>query len=69
MYAGRLEQGPVAHDGRLCMIHAQSNALVRELFTVPKQRKIADVVRLKFVRFAVQRTRAVSGWYPGRRCL
>jgi len=56
MYAGRLEKRPVAHHGNLFMIHAQRYALVMELITVHKQRKIADVVMLKFVRVAVQRT-------------
>ena len=36
MYAGRLEQCPVAHDGRIFMINTQSHALGRELFTVHK---------------------------------
>ena len=56
MYAGRFEQRPVANDGCLFMIHAHSQALVRELFTVHKQRIIVDVIMLKFVRVAVQRT-------------
>jgi len=54
-YAGSLEERPVAHDGILFMIHAQSQAFLRELFTVHKERKIADVM-LKFLRVAVQRT-------------
>ena len=56
MYAGSLEQHPVAYDGRLFMIHAQSYALVKELFIVHKQRKIADILMLKFVRIAATRT-------------
>ena len=40
MYAGRLEKRPVIHDGRLFMIHAQSWALVREMFTVQIERKL-----------------------------
>ena len=56
MYAGRLQQRTVAHDGRLFMIHAQSYALVKELFIVHKQRKIADILMLKFVRVAATRT-------------
>ena len=48
MYAGRLEQLPVAHDGRIFTIRAHSQALFREIFTVYKQRKIADVIMLKF---------------------
>jgi len=55
MYAGRLEQRSVALDGSLFMIHAQSLALVRELFTVHEYRNVADVVMLKFVRIALQR--------------
>jgi len=38
------------------MIHAQREPLVREMFIVHKPRKINDVVMLKFVRTAVQRT-------------
>ena len=53
MYAGRLEQRLVGHDGRLFMILAQSLAIVRELFTVYNQRKFAHVLMLKFVRIAV----------------
>ena len=56
MYAGRIEERPVAYDGSLFMIHVQSQSLVKELFAVHKQRNIAEVVMLKFVRVAVQRT-------------
>jgi len=56
MYAERLQQRTVGHDGRLFMIHAQSYALVKELFIVHKQRKIADILMLKFVRIAATRT-------------
>jgi len=39
------------------MIHAQRQILVRDIFTVhKKKRKITDVIMLKFVRFADQRT-------------
>jgi len=54
MYARLLEKRPVAQC--LFMIHAQSQALVRELFTVHKQRKIAGVIMLKFGRVTVQQT-------------
>jgi len=65
MYTGRLEKLPVAHDGNLCVIHAQSYALVSEMFTVQKQRKITDVVMLKFVPVAVQRTDKICNLYHG----
>jgi len=55
-YAGHLEKHPVAHDGIFFIIYAQSLSLVRELFTVHKQRNITDVLMLKFVRVAVKRT-------------
>jgi len=47
------------------MIHAQTQALVREQCTIKKQRKFADVVMLKFVRFAVKRTFKISILYHG----
>ena len=60
MCAGRFEQRPVDHNGRLFMIHAQSFSLLRELFTFHKKRKIAGVRMPKFVRVAVQRTVKIS---------
>jgi len=48
MYAEGLEKRPVAHDGSLFMIQAQSWAFVRELLTVYKKRKVANIAMLKF---------------------
>jgi len=56
MYSRRFEKRPVDHDAGLLMIHAKSYALFRERCPVQKQRKIADIVMLKYVRVAVQRT-------------
>ena len=55
MNVGRLEQRPVDLEGCLFIINAQSHALVRELFTVHIKRKIAGVLIVIFLRFAVQR--------------
>jgi len=49
MYAGPFQKRPVALEGRLAMIHAQRWVLVREVFSVLKQRKINDIVIFKFV--------------------
>jgi len=46
MYARRFEKRPVDNDGSIFMIHAKRWVLVREMFTVHKQRKIADVLML-----------------------
>jgi len=56
IYAGRIEKLPGAHDGRFSVIHAQRWAIVMDLITVQNQRKITNVIMLKFVRVAVQRT-------------
>ena len=60
MYAGCFEERPVAHDGGLFMIHAQREALVRELFSVHKQRKITAIILLKFVWVGVQLANKIS---------
>ena len=49
MYARTFELYPVDHYGGLFVIHAQRKALVRELFSVHKQRKVADITMLKLV--------------------
>jgi len=61
MYAGSLEQRPVAHDGSLFMIHAHSYAIFRETYAVHERRRIAYVLMLKFVRIAVKRTDKING--------
>jgi len=42
------------------MIHAQREALVRELFSVHKQRKITAIILLKFVWVGVQLANKIS---------
>jgi len=56
IYAGRIEKRPVAHEELLFIIHAQIYAFVRELLTVQRQWIITDIIMLKFVPVAVQRT-------------
>ena len=54
MYAGTLEQRPIGHYGNLFVIHTQRWVHVTELFSFHKQRKVSDIIMLKFVRDGLQ---------------